>query len=139
MLRRMSFALDPLLAADTDMVCDLGLCRVLLMDNALFPWLILVPRRAGLVELHELDEATQLLLWREVTRSAELLKRLAGGDKMNVAALGNIVAQLHVHVVSRTRGDAAWPGPVWGGPRAPYESHARAAVVDRLRRELAGG
>lgn len=130
------FVLDPRLAADTHCVCDLALCRVLLMDNALFPWLILVPRRAGLVELHELDAADAPLLWREIGACARHLKPASDG-KINIGALGNIVAQLHVHVVRRDEHDAAWPGPVWGGPRAAYAPTALAAWQRRLRDALA--
>ncbi|WP_336486418.1 HIT domain-containing protein [Methylobacterium nigriterrae] len=127
-----SFALDPRLAADTAPVGDLALCSVLLMDDARFPWLILVPRRAGASEITDLAPADSDALWSEVRLAAGVMRALAQPDKVNVAALGNVVAQLHVHVVGRFRSDPAWPGPVWGqGERRPYPPHARAQLVER--------
>lgn len=126
------FTLDPRLAADTAEVGDLGLCRVLLMDDARFPWLVLVPRRPALVELTDLSEADAVALWREVRLAAGVMQALSKPDKVNVGALGNVVAQLHVHVVGRSRSDPAWPGPVWGfEARRPYPLHARAQLLER--------
>lgn len=131
-----AFALDPRLAHDTAFVADWRLCRVLLMDDARFPWLILVPRRAGLAELDDLDDATLAELTHELRRALRLLRDATPCDKLNVGALGNRVRQLHVHVVARRVGDAAWPGPVWGsGAAQPYASAARAALLARLRRD----
>lgn len=129
------FTLDPRLAADAAFVADWGLSRVLLMDDARFPWLILVPRRAGLAELDDLapDEQSQLL--GEINRAMMLLRELGPFDKLNLGALGNIVRQLHVHVVARREGDAAWPGPVWGsGAAVHYEGSTREALIAELRR-----
>jgi diadenosine tetraphosphate (Ap4A) HIT family hydrolase len=132
-----AFALDPQLAADTIAVGDLALCRVLLNDDANYPWLILVPRRAGLVELSDVDEAMQNALMDEVSQAARALKGATHCDKLNVAALGNVVTQLHVHVIARFRTDAAWPNPVWGKvPRKPYDVAARDALIDTLRGAL---
>lgn len=108
------FALHPRLAADTVAVGDLPLSRVLLSRNACWPWLILVPRRAGAVEIHRLEAADQIQLMAEIARASRVMEAVFRPDKLNVAAIGNLVPQLHVHVVARTRGDAAWPGPVWG-------------------------
>ena len=108
------FALHPRLAADTVVVTDLPLCRVLLMDDARWPWLILVPRRAGVRELIDLSPAAQQALTGEIARASRTLQTLFSPDKLNVAALGNVVEQLHVHVIARWRGDPAWPAPVWG-------------------------
>lgn len=128
------FALDPRLAADTRPVGDLPLSRVLLMDDARFPWLVLVPRRAGLVELDDLPRDDRITLLDEIDLAGRVLRALAAPDKLNVAALGNVVAQLHVHVVARFRGDAAWPRPVWGvGERAPYPDDAAAERIAHLR------
>lgn len=110
----MSFALDPRLAADTVVIGDLPLCRVLRMNDARFAWLILVPRRAEIVEAYGLPAAEQASLWQEATQVGQALMAHAGGDKLNIAALGNQVPQLHLHVIARKRDDAAWPGPVWG-------------------------
>ena len=130
------FALDARLAADTHAVGELALSCVLLMDDARFPWLILVPRRPGLRELTDLDRATQHALLDEINRAAHVLHAIAKPDKLNIANLGNVVAQLHVHVIARYTGDAAWPRPVWGvGERAPY----RAEEATRLRALLRAG
>jgi diadenosine tetraphosphate (Ap4A) HIT family hydrolase len=132
-----SFSLDPQLAADTVAVGDLALARVLLNDDANFPWLILVPRRAGLVELTDLDDAARDTLMSEVTRTARALKDITRCHKLNIAALGNVVAQLHVHVIARQMSDAAWPNPVWGkAKRFPYEKAARETLIGALRRAL---
>ena len=132
------FVLDPRLAADCAVVGDLPLCRLLLMDDAGYPWCILVPRRAGARELHELAPADRAALLDEVVRLSEAMQRLFVADKMNVAALGNVVPQLHVHVIARRRGDPAWPRPVWGAaPAVPYAAAARAALLARLREALA--
>jgi diadenosine tetraphosphate (Ap4A) HIT family hydrolase len=127
----MTFALDPRLAADTLMVGDLKLCRVLLMNDSRFPWLILVPRRGGLSELHDLSPQERAALIEETALAGEKLKSLTKATKINTGALGNIVSQLHVHVVARLKGDAAWPGPVWGVGKA--EAYASEAAKERVR------
>ena len=125
-----AFALDPRLAADTHLVASLPLCDVRLMNDAHYAWLVLVPRRAGLIEITDLGDADQSTLWREVNRASRALRAVAPCDKLNLGALGNIVRQLHVHIVARSAGDAAWPGPVWGhGDVQPY---AQAALHQRL-------
>lgn len=132
------FILNERLAADTLALCDLPLCRVLLMRNACWPWLILVPRRAGAVEIHRLGAQDQHTLMGEITRVAGLMERHFTPDKLNIAAIGNVVAQLHVHIVARTRTDPAWPGPVWGSGHAkPYPSDEEAALAADLRQLLA--
>jgi diadenosine tetraphosphate (Ap4A) HIT family hydrolase len=132
-----TFTLDPRLAADTHQICDLALCRALLMNDARNPWLILVPRRADLTEIIDLDRADRGALIEEIACGSEAVRALPGVDKINIGALGNIVRQLHVHVVGRTVGDAAWPGPVWGaGVVRRYEPAAAAALVEGFRRAL---
>jgi diadenosine tetraphosphate (Ap4A) HIT family hydrolase len=129
------FSVHPKLAADTALVLDWPLCRVLLMNDVRFPWLVLVPRVANASELFELDEQVAQLLLAETRCAARDLKSFAQADKMNIAALGNIVPQLHVHVVARRRDDAAWPGTVWAaGPAEPYPDLNGAAA--RLRTVL---
>ena len=132
------FALDPRLAADTRPVASLPLCDVLLMNDARYPWLILVPRRAGLVEIADLRDDEQAMLWQEVNRAAAALRAVAPCDKLNLGALGNIVRQLHVHVVARVEGDTAWPGPVWGNgqPVARGDAQAR-LLIATLQQQLA--
>lgn len=133
-----SFVLDARLQNDTRHVTSLPLCDVLLMNDTRFPWLVLVPRRTGMTEICDLPTSDQALLWREVTRASDVLRSLAPFDKLNLGALGNIVRQLHVHVVGRREGDAAWPGPVWGsGVALPYDEQALASLLDRLRVALA--
>ena len=126
------FALDPRLAADTLPVGDLPVSTVLLVDDARYPWFILVPRRPGLSEITDLSVADGGAVADELRLAVRVMTGLMRPDKVNVGALGNVVAQLHWHVVARFHSDAAWPGPVWGsGPREPYPAHAAAAFVDR--------
>lgn len=129
-----TFELDARLAADTAFVADWPLCRVLLMDDARFPWLILVPRTPGAVELDDLAADDRIALLHDIERAMQALRNVARCDKLNIGALGNIVRQLHIHVVARKVGDAAWPGPVWGsGAAQRYEPSARTMLVERLR------
>jgi diadenosine tetraphosphate (Ap4A) HIT family hydrolase len=128
------FVLHDRLAADTAPVRALTLCEALLMDNRAWPWLILVPRRPGLREVHHLPAEERALLVEEVALASRVAERLYAPDKLNVAAIGNVVPQLHVHVVARRVGDPAWPNPVWGsGLGGRYDPAARAAEVERLR------
>ena len=132
-----AFHLHPQLEADTALVEDWGLSRVLLMNDARFPWLILVPRRAEMVEIHDLKHAERMVLIEEINRASTGLKAATGAAKINVGALGNVVPQLHVHVVARRPGDAAWPGPVWGsGAAVAYEQGVKAALIEKLRASL---
>jgi len=132
------FALDGRLAADTRHVASLPLCEVLLMNDTRYAWLVLVPRRAGMVEIADLAATEQHTLWNEVNQAAAALRACAPCDKLNLGALGNIVRQLHVHVVARIEGDAAWPGPVWGsGPAQAYAPAALDEFSARLRSALA--
>jgi diadenosine tetraphosphate (Ap4A) HIT family hydrolase len=126
------FALDPRLSADTVHLGDLALSRVLLMDDARFPWLILVPRRPAVSEITDLPEPDAAALWQEIPLATGVMQALAKPDKINIGALGNVVSQLHVHVIGRFLSDPAWPGPVWGfGSRTPYPHHARAQLIER--------
>lgn len=131
--RDAGFELDPRLARDTMFVVDWQLCRVLLMDDARFPWLVLVPRRVALVEVDDLEEVDSTRLMHEIRRAMAMLRGVVACDKINVGALGNMVRQLHVHVVARRERDAAWPGPVWGHGPAPYTPEAREKLITRLR------
>lgn len=115
------FELDPRLQQDTFPVGDLTLCRVLLMNDSQFPWVILVPRRPGVREIIGLSRDDEAQLWRESRQVSEALQQLYSPHKLNVAALGNVVSQLHLHHVARYRHDCAWPAPVWGKQAAvPY-------------------
>lgn len=128
------FSLDPRLDADTYPIGDFALSTVRLMNDARFPWLILVPRRDGLAELIDLTEGERAALTGEIDHASRVLKDLTACEKLNVAALGNIVRQLHIHVVARSAGDAAWPAPVWGqGTRTPYQPAEAEHLLARLR------
>jgi diadenosine tetraphosphate (Ap4A) HIT family hydrolase len=132
-----SWTLHPQLEADADAVGDLPLSRLLLANDANYPWLLLVPRRAGASEIIDLSESDQIRLAAEIAAVSHALKAAAPCDKLNVAALGNVVAQLHVHVIARRRNDPAWPKPVWGAvPPRDYDPAARERLVAALRREL---
>lgn len=130
-------ALHPSLAADCSDVGELPLCRVLLMNDARYPWLILVPKVKDARELIDLSRDDQHRLSDEVARVSEVLMSVCEPIKLNVAALGNRVPQLHVHVVARFEGDAAWPDPVWGrGEREPYGEGAKRMLLKTLRAAL---
>ena len=123
------FRLAERLEADSVYLTDWPLCQIRLMDDARFPWLILVPRRPGLEEWTQLDPSDSAALAGEIGKAGHALAQIFRPTKLNVAALGNIVRQMHVHVIARFESDGAWPGPVWGqGTRIPYEATAR----DRL-------
>lgn len=124
---------------DTYPVASLGLSELRMMDDARYPWLILVPRIVGAVELVDLDEVQQPALMREIAQASRALRSLFDPHKLNVAALGNVVSQLHVHVIARFRDDDAWPRPVWGvAPSQPYSPEALAQRLQALRAALDG-
>lgn len=135
-----NWSLHPQLAQDTVPVGDLPLARVLLANDANYPWLILVPRLPGLIELIDLEENAQVQLLGETAITARVLKTITACDKLNIAALGNQVPQLHVHILARRRSDAAWPKPVWGvkTPLA-YKEGDQQALLDSLRQQLTPG
>ncbi|HEY6258759.1 MAG TPA: HIT family protein [Xanthobacteraceae bacterium] len=136
----MAFILDPQLERDTVLVGDLPGSRVLLMNDANFPWLIVVPRHPGAVEIFDLDDAAQAQLMREISLVAQRLKALTGCHKINVAAIGNVVPQLHVHIIARHRDDPAWPRPAFGAlPARPYDPPQRERLIEALRRALVLG
>ncbi|MCD5988081.1 HIT domain-containing protein [Pseudomonas phytophila] len=131
------FALDSRLQEDTLVIGDFPLCRLLLSNDSNYPWFILVPRRPDISEVFQLDARDQLQLWQETTLLSEQLKDLFNADKLNVAALGNVVSQLHMHVIVRRRSDIAWPAPVWGKhPATPYTAQEFSLVKDQLRAVL---
>ena len=134
----MDFILHDRLAADSVALGDGPLSSVRLMNDRRYPWLILVPRRAGLREIHELAAADRALLIEEIALAGQALQAATRAAKINVGALGNLVPQLHVHVVGRSPGDPAWPGPIWGhGRPEPYDAAALAAECVRLQQALA--
>lgn len=128
------FEMDSRLQQDSLILGDFPLCRLLLSKDANYPWFILVPKRAGVSELFDLSQDDQAQLWKETTCLAEALKGEFAADKMNVATLGNVVGQLHMHVIVRRHGDAAWPAPVWGRvPPVEYGPGQVDAIRQRLR------
>lgn len=128
------FTLDSRLQQDCLLVGDFPLSRLLLMNDAQYPWFILVPRREEVSELFQLDAQDQRQLWLETTLLAETLKDTFAADKMNVATLGNVVSQLHMHVIVRKRADVAWPAPVWGRhPAVAYTAEQVEALKQKLR------
>jgi diadenosine tetraphosphate (Ap4A) HIT family hydrolase len=134
------FTLDPRLDSDSQPVAELPLCTLRLMDDANYPWLILVPRVPDARELLDLDADRQAQLLAEINQASRLLRRLFAPHKLNIAALGNVVAQLHVHLVARYPDDPAWPAPVWGrAPARPYAAAALEERLDALRSALAEG
>lgn len=132
-----NFDLDPRLQNDTLLVGDLPLCRVLLMNDQRYPWIVLVPRRSSMVEIIDLAVEDRSRLYEESEQVSQLLLTHFAGDKLNVGALGNVVSQLHVHHVLRHQGDPAWPGPVWGhSPAEPYAADVAERRVVELQRLL---
>ncbi len=127
------FKLDPILEKDTIFLGDLSLSRVLLMNNSLFPWLILVPRKENLSEIIDLSPRDSEVLLSEIRYLSLSFKKLFNPTKLNVAALGNQVKQLHVHVIARFENDQAWPNPVWGYDKVLYTDEQLDKIVTRLK------
>jgi diadenosine tetraphosphate (Ap4A) HIT family hydrolase len=128
------FELHPTLAKDASLVIELPLSHVLLMNNVRYPWVILVPAREGIREIHHLELDDQNMLFKEIVQASNIVETIFSPDKINVGALGNLVPQLHVHVIARFKDDVAWPDPVWGyGDTIPYGPRKR----ERLQTQLA--
>jgi diadenosine tetraphosphate (Ap4A) HIT family hydrolase len=132
-----AWSLHSRLKEDTIDIGDLPLSKVLVIKDAHYPWLLLVPRRADAVEIIDLDEVQQAQLMTEITRVSRALKEITKCDKLNVAALGNLVPQLHVHIIARRTSDAAWPRPVWGVmPPLPHDAEEVQNFISALRRKI---
>jgi diadenosine tetraphosphate (Ap4A) HIT family hydrolase len=132
------FELDARLARDTELVAKLGLCQLRLMKDSRWPWFMLVPQRNSVSEIFDLTPLDQTLLTFEANMVAAALKQATGAEKVNVAAIGNIVRQLHVHIVARSEGDPNWPGPIWGfGQSQPYDEAQQQDLIQRLTENLA--
>lgn len=131
------FSLHPQLAQDTVAIGDLALSRLLIHKDANYTWLVLVPRRVGITEIVDLDANAQSQLMNEISDVSRALKDVTRCDKINVAALGNVVSQLHVHIIARRKTDAAWPRPVWGTvPPIAYHDRYLQALIGTLRSKL---
>jgi diadenosine tetraphosphate (Ap4A) HIT family hydrolase len=132
------FELHPQLARDCRLIGDLTLCRALLLDDARYPWVVLVPRLASVREIYELDRVARVQLMEESCRVGHWMMQAFAGEKLNVGALGNLVPQLHLHHVVRRADDPAWPGPVWGHSAAvPYEPLEGERMLSQIREGLA--
>jgi len=132
MINDAKFTLHPTLEQDTFFVTDLPLCRVLLMNNALFPWLIMVPRRADLKEITDLSLIDRHALMDEMSLVSDYIEDIFEPDKINIGALGNMVSQLHIHVIGRYKEDSAWPQPVWGKESHAYTDSIKDMMMQRL-------
>jgi diadenosine tetraphosphate (Ap4A) HIT family hydrolase len=127
------FHLDERIVRDSDLLTKIGLCELRLMKDGRWPWLMLVPQRPDVSEIFDLTPLDQTMLTFETTLVAETLKKVTGAEKINVAAIGNIVRQLHVHVIARSEGDPNWPGPVWGfGTAEPRSADETKALVAKI-------
>ena len=132
-----AWVLHPQLERDTTPLGDLPLSRVLIINDANYPWLLLVPRRAGAVELIDLDDVERAQLMSEITLASRALKEVTECDKLNVAALGNAVPQLHVHVIARRKTDKAWPKPVWGAvPPISHDGKELDRFMEAMKKKL---
>jgi diadenosine tetraphosphate (Ap4A) HIT family hydrolase len=129
----MTFSLDPRLTADTLFAAQFPLCEVRVMNDVRYPWLVAIPRIPGAVELFGLAPRDAEQVWAEIQALGTLVAGLPGVGKVNIGALGNVVRQLHIHIVGRHEGDPAWPGPVWAhSPAKPYESDQAASLIDHV-------
>jgi diadenosine tetraphosphate (Ap4A) HIT family hydrolase len=126
------FTLDPVLQNNTFHVCELSLCTVRLSNNAYYPWLILIPKREGASEIIDLNAEDRKILMDEICMVSDYIKHEFLPEKINVAALGNQVKQLHIHIIGRYKEDQAWPGPVWDKGVLKYEDKYLSMMVDRL-------
>jgi diadenosine tetraphosphate (Ap4A) HIT family hydrolase len=131
-----NFSLDPHLEADSLHITNLALCHVRLMNNARFPWILLIPRRPQVYEIFDLSETDRHTLMNELCLASGSLQLLTNAEKMNIGALGNIVPQLHVHVIARFSSDSAWPNPVWGSAAEPYTTEHAAQMIASVRAML---
>ena len=132
-----TFSLHAKLAADTISIGDLQSSRLLLMNDARYAWLILVPRCDQVMDLDQLTDDDRTAVWKDIMQVSAALRALTNPFKLNIAALGNQVPQLHIHIVARNQGDAAWPGPVWGvGDAEPYDPNIATTFVDDCRQAL---
>ena len=132
------FELDKRLQADTEFIGDFPLCRLLLFNDANYPWVILVPRRVGVTEVYQLNEDDRQQLLHESCVLTSAMQMLFAPDKLNIATIGNVVSQLHMHHIARFVEDLAWPGPVWGAnPASPYSGDALASTLSKVRQQPA--
>ncbi|MBN8827531.1 MAG: HIT family protein [Sphingobacteriia bacterium] len=127
-----TFILDERLKNDGVKLTDLKLSQVILVDNSLFPWIVLVPKKNDLKEIIDLSEQDRITLMEEISFISNVMKEIFAPDKLNVAALGNIVSQLHIHVIARYTNDSAWPNPVFGREKEPYTAAQREIIINKF-------
>ena len=131
------FELDQILKQDTFFIKDLKLCKLLLMNNALYPWLILVPKKPDLTEIIDLSSDDQILLIEEIALISKIVKQLFKAEKLNIAALGNVVKQLHIHIIARYKNDKLFPKPVWSdNARQYYDKVQSDLIIDKVRKNI---
>lgn len=130
------FLMNEKLAGDTLFIGEFPLCSVMLMNNRLYPWIILVPKRNGAKEIIDLSKDDRAILIEEIASASDVMKNVYWPDKLNIAAIGNIVEQLHIHIISRFKTDDSWPEPVWGKGSEPYTEQGKRESVTILRREF---
>ncbi|MES2214414.1 MAG: HIT family protein [Pseudomonadota bacterium] len=134
---KMGYTLDPRLDADSEFICHLNLSEVRLHKNSAFPWIMLIPKRENIVELIDLSPQDQALLFQEILLASHVVKEHFLPDKLNVANLGNIVSQLHVHIIARFREDLAWPNPVWNsGIKSDYDAKEKQRIISQLKNKF---
>jgi diadenosine tetraphosphate (Ap4A) HIT family hydrolase len=128
------FVLNSNLKSDSFFVADLKISQLLLMNDSNYPWLILVPRKPDLIELTDLNFEEQTQVLREINLAGKILKEKFSAEKLNIAALGNVVSQLHIHVIGRFKNDATFPKPVWGNaPKKPYEEKSAQELIKKIK------
>ena len=131
------FTLDETLAAASHLIGKMRICEARLLDDKRWPWIMLVPQKDGCEDLHDLDAVDLPLAMEDVRDAANCLQKLVHCDKINVGSLGNMVRQLHIHVIARRENDPNWPGPVWGFEKpVPYELPTRQQLIAKISREL---
>lgn len=134
MTKEEKFSLDPVLAKDTIEITRLKLCHVGFMNDKRYPWLVMVPQKPDLIELIDLDQDDQIQLMREINTLSHIMQTLFNPFKLNTASLGNMVRQLHIHLIARQQDDPAWPGPVWNiGEAIPYQAKEASEVISSIR------
>lgn len=130
------FHLDPRLNQDSCWSMDLKLSKLLLVNNSLFPWVILVPRKKNLKEIIDLNTEDRIMLMDEISYMSKIMQTIFSPDKLNIAALGNIVQQLHIHVIARYKNDQAWPNPVFGSKKQEYKLDEQKQIINQLQELL---
>ena len=130
------FRLDPRLNNDSCWSVDLSLSKLLLVNNSLFPWVILVPRKNNLKEIIDLNEEERIMLMSEISLVSKIMQQVFSPDKLNIAALGNIVEQLHIHIIARYQNDQAWPNPVFGKGKLEYTKLKQQQIIEQFQEIL---